>query len=72
MADLPATREKLISQIPALQLLVNVRLLYEGRDVPQTVDAAQIDRWFEEWTAGMTRKQKADLNKKYATSGELN
>ncbi|MCU0736407.1 MAG: HsdR family type I site-specific deoxyribonuclease, partial [Methylotetracoccus sp.] len=49
-----------------------VRLLYEGRDVPQTVDAAQIDRWFEEWTAGMTRKQKADLKKKYATSGELN
>jgi type I restriction enzyme R subunit len=49
-----------------------VRLLYEGRDVPQTVDAAQIDRWFEEWTDGKTKKQKADLKKKYATSGELN
>lgn len=49
-----------------------MRLLYEGRDVPQTVDAAQIDRWFEEWTEGKTKKQKADLKKKYATSGELN
>jgi type I restriction enzyme R subunit len=49
-----------------------VRLLYEGRDVPQTVDASQIDRWFEEWTEGKTKKQKADLKKKYATSGELN
>ena len=49
-----------------------VRLLYEGREVPQTVDAAQIDRWFEEWTEGKTKKQKADLKRKYATSGELN
>lgn len=49
-----------------------VPLLYEGRDVPQTVDAAQIDRWFDEWTAGKTKKQKADLKKKYATAGELN
>lgn len=49
-----------------------VELLYEGREVPQTVDAAQIDRWFEEWTEGLTKKQKADLKKKYATSGSLN
>ncbi|MGN6545276.1 MAG: type I restriction endonuclease subunit R [Aureliella sp.] len=49
-----------------------VELLYEGREVPQTVDAAQIDRWFEEWTDGLTKKQKADLKKKYATSGSLN
>ncbi len=49
-----------------------VELLYEGREVPQTVDAAQVDRWFEEWTDGLTKKQKADLKKKYATSGSLN
>lgn len=49
-----------------------VELLYEGREVPQTVDSAQIDRWFEEWTEGLTKKQKADLKKKYATSGSLN
>jgi type I restriction enzyme R subunit len=49
-----------------------VELLYEGRELPQTVDAVQIDRWFEEWTDGLTKKQKADLKKKYATSGSLN
>lgn len=49
-----------------------VELLYEGRDIPQTVDAAEIDRLFEEWTEGKTAKQKADLKKKYATSGVLN
>lgn len=49
-----------------------VELLYEGRDVPQTVDAAQVDLWFEEWTGGLTKKQKADLKRKYATSGSLN
>lgn len=49
-----------------------VPLLYEGRDVPQTVDAAQIDRWFEEWTEGLSKQQRADLKRKYATAGELN
>jgi type I restriction enzyme R subunit len=49
-----------------------VELLYEGRDVPQTVDSAQVDLWFEEWTDGLTKKQKADLKRKYATSGSLN
>jgi type I restriction enzyme R subunit len=49
-----------------------VELLYEGREVPQTVDAAQIDRWFEEWTESFSKKQKADLKKNYATSGQLN
>jgi type I restriction enzyme R subunit len=49
-----------------------LELLYEGRDVPQTVDAAQIDLWFEEWTDVLTKKQKADLKRKYATSGSLN
>lgn len=49
-----------------------VELLYEGREVPQTIDAAQVDLWFEEWTDGLTKKQKADLKKKYATSGSLN
>ncbi len=49
-----------------------VPLLYEGRDVPQTVDAQQIDHWFEEWTEGLTKEQKADLKRKYATAGTLN
>ncbi|MDA1014851.1 MAG: HsdR family type I site-specific deoxyribonuclease [Planctomycetota bacterium] len=47
-----------------------VELLYEGRDVPQTVDAAQLDRWFDEWTGELTKKQRADLKRKYATSGQ--
>ncbi|MBL8811299.1 MAG: type I restriction endonuclease subunit R [Planctomycetaceae bacterium] len=49
-----------------------LRLLYEGREVPQSVDAAQIDRWFEEWTDNLTKKQKADLKKKFASAVELN
>jgi len=47
-------------------------LLYEGREVPQTVDAAQIDRWFEEWTGNLTKQQKADLKKKFASAVALN
>ena len=49
-----------------------VQLLYEGREVPQTVDAAQIDRWFEEWTGNLTKQQKADLKKKFASAVALN
>ena len=48
-----------------------VPLMYEGRDVPQIVDKAQIDGWFEKQTRGLTREQKADLKRKFATADEL-
>ena len=49
-----------------------VQLLYEGRDVPQTVDSEALDRWFDAMTEKLTKEQSADLKKKYATSGQLN
>jgi len=49
-----------------------VPLLYEGRDVEQRVDRQSIDRWFEVITANLTEEQKADLKKKFATTGQLN
>jgi len=49
-----------------------VPLLYEGRDVPQTVDREAIDRWFERVTATLTTEQKADLKKKFASADQLN
>lgn len=49
-----------------------VQLLYEGRDVPQEVDSASLDRWFDAMTEPLSKEQAADLKKKYATSGQLN
>ncbi|MFN8668785.1 MAG: HsdR family type I site-specific deoxyribonuclease [Gemmatimonadaceae bacterium] len=49
-----------------------VRLLYEGRDVPQVVDREQIDRWFERITATLTRDQAADLKRKFSSTSQLN
>lgn len=49
-----------------------VPLLYEGRDVEQRVDQESVDRWFEIITANLTREQKADLKKKFATTDQLN
>ncbi len=49
-----------------------VQLLYEGRDVPQTVDSEALDRWFDAMTEKLSKEQAADLKKKYATSGQLN
>jgi type I restriction enzyme R subunit len=49
-----------------------VPLLYEGRDVEQRVDRKKIDQWFEVITAQLSREQKADLKKKFATTGQLN
>ncbi len=49
-----------------------VPLLYEGRDVEQRVDRESIDRWFDVITANLTKEQKADLKKKFTTTGQLN
>ncbi|MBK8245821.1 MAG: type I restriction endonuclease subunit R [Gemmatimonadetes bacterium] len=49
-----------------------VRLLYEGRDVPQIVDRDQIDRWFDRITATLTPNQVADLKRKFSSTSQLN
>jgi len=49
-----------------------VPLLYEGRHVPQNVAAEEIDSWFEKLTFGLTKEQKADLKRKFATTEQLN
>jgi type I restriction enzyme R subunit len=49
-----------------------VPLLYEGRHVPQIVAAEEIDSWFDKLTHGLTKEQKADLKRKFATTEQLN
>ena len=49
-----------------------VPLLYEGRQVDQTVDQKAIDAWFERITATLTDEQATDLKKKFAARGPLN
>lgn len=49
-----------------------VRLLYEGRHVPQKVDAESLDNWFEKITHNLTKEQIADLKRKFATADQLN
>jgi type I restriction enzyme, R subunit len=49
-----------------------VPLLYEGRHVEMEQNKAAIDLWFERHTQGLTRKQQADLKKKYAKAEMLN
>ncbi len=49
-----------------------VPLLYEGRYVPQAVEKAAIDGWFEKLTLGLTKDQKADLKRKFSTERQLN
>lgn len=49
-----------------------VPLLYEGRQVDQTVDQKAIDAWFERITANLTPEQATDLKKKYAARAPLN
>lgn len=49
-----------------------VPLVYEGRLVPQNVDAQPIDAWFEKYTKALTPAQKADLKRKYSTADALN
>jgi len=49
-----------------------VPLLYEARHVPQAVERAAIDGWFEKLTAGLTESQRADLKRKFSTETQLN
>lgn len=43
-----------------------VPLIYEGRFVEQNVDEKNIDRWFEQITKRLTKKQTEDLKAKWA------
>jgi len=49
-----------------------VPLLYEGRHVDQKVDNESVDAWFDRITENLTREQKADLKKKFASTDQLN
>lgn len=49
-----------------------VPLLYEARHVPQSVEKKAIDGWFEKLTAGLSKDQKADLKRRFATEQQLN
>ncbi|MDQ0288582.1 type I restriction endonuclease subunit R [Oligosphaera ethanolica] len=49
-----------------------VPLLYEGRHVEMTQNQAAVDLWFERHTQGLTKKQQADLKRKYARAEMLN
>lgn len=49
-----------------------VPLLYEGRHVDQKVDTEAVDAWFDRITANLSREQKADLKKKFASTDQLN
>jgi type I restriction enzyme R subunit len=49
-----------------------VPLLYEARHVPQPVDQAALDSWFEKITAPLSDSQKADLKRKFSSVRQLN
>lgn len=49
-----------------------VPLLYEGRHVDQKVDSESVDAWFDRITTNLTREQKVDLKKKFASTDLLN
>ena len=48
-----------------------VPLLYEGRLAELEANQAQLDRWFERHTQGLTDEQKADLKRKMSSVGVL-
>lgn len=48
-----------------------VELLYEGRHAPQIVDKQQVDRWFERITANLSKRQAADLKRKFSSTAQL-
>ena len=48
-----------------------VPLLYEGRIVPQSVQAKEIDQFFADICSGLTEEQTFDLKKKYAHNEPL-
>ena len=49
-----------------------VPLLYDGRHVIQQVNTNAVDTMFEAMCEGLTREQKADLKRKFASRDELN
>jgi type I restriction enzyme R subunit len=49
-----------------------VPLLYEGRHVIQDVRSSVVDKMFEAMSDGLTKEQKADLKRKFASRDELN
>jgi len=49
-----------------------VPLLYEGRHVEQRVDTESIDEWFDRITESLSKEQKTDLKKKFASTDQLN
>lgn len=49
-----------------------VPLLYEGRQVKQSVDKEEMDEWFARVTAKLTKDQRFDLKKKFARTDPLN
>ncbi len=49
-----------------------VPLLYEGRHVDQKVDRESVDAWFDRVTEPLSKEQRADLKKKFASSDQLN
>lgn len=49
-----------------------VPLLYEGRHIPQEVNKAPIDTYFERILEGFSDKEKADLKKKFSRADQLN
>lgn len=49
-----------------------VPLLYEGRHVMQDVKGSVVDRMFEAMSNGLTKEQKTDLKRKFASRDELN
>lgn len=48
-----------------------VPLTYEGRMIKPGIDQKTIDTWFERITDGLTKEQKADLQKKYGRAEML-
>jgi type I restriction enzyme R subunit len=47
-------------------------LLYEGRHVPQEIDRAAIDAWFERMAGPLTADQRRDLKRKISSPTRLN
>lgn len=49
-----------------------VRLLYESRLAEQEVNTGAIDKWFSVVCEGLEDQQKADLKRKFSSTGQLN
>ncbi len=49
-----------------------VPLIYEARHIPQPVQTAEIDGWFERLTSNLTEAERADLKRKFSSERQLN